>query len=67
MEIKIPIKCPGCKRTHDMSTRTMKKDMVIACACGASIRIGGDDPQEMQRGLDKLERALKRMGAKRVR
>ncbi|KPZ67245.1 hypothetical protein BCU84_19490 [Shewanella sp. 10N.286.51.B7] len=63
MNIPIDIDCPGCNRSIKLNVNEMVPGKKINCGnCKAEIEFTGDDGRKVQRELDNLERALKKLG-----
>lgn len=61
-DLRIPIQCPGCKRKIEIPARTSAPGKVIRCRCGAEITLKGDDMRKLQKSMDSIEAALRRLG-----
>lgn len=64
-DIENEIKCPNCGRRLRIKVKEMIPGTSKRCACGCQIKFTGDDGRKVQRALDDLERALRRLGRPR--
>ena len=63
MRLKADVNCPGCKKKLELYVDEMVPGTSKACPhCKAKIDFKGDDGRKVQKGLDELEKAFKKLG-----
>jgi DNA-directed RNA polymerase subunit RPC12/RpoP len=61
-KLQIDLKCPNCHRKFKQKVEEMHPGRSRRCPyCKTMIEFTGDDGREVQKAVDNLERALKRM------
>jgi hypothetical protein len=63
-DLEANMNCPGCKRAMRIKVKEMVPGTSNRCpfGCGATIKFSGDDGRKMQRAMDGLEQAIRRLG-----
>lgn len=67
-KLQFDLECPNCHRKFRQRVEDMRPGRSRRCPyCNAVIRFTGDDGRQVQRAVDDLERALKRVsGIKKI-
>lgn len=61
-DLELPFECP-CGQEIKLNARTAAPGTVLTCPkCQAKITLAGDDARRVQKALDDLTAAFKRMG-----
>lgn len=65
-DIKIPVKCPGCNRKHNVSLEDIAREITIPCECGKNLRLydKGKNTEDISRKLDEIDRLVKEIGGR---
>ena len=62
-KLEMEITCPSCGRKFKQRVEEMRPGKSRTCpGCGTQINFTGDDGRKAQKGLDDLEKSLKKLG-----
>lgn len=63
MKLKADLTCPGCKSKFEFLVEMMVPGKSTKCAwCGATIAFTGNSGRELQRAVDNVHAAFKKLG-----
>lgn len=67
-DFKVTLECPGCAKKITRSVRQLEGQRELKCpGCGARIDVRQKQPGSIGASLDKLDNALRKLGAKQRR